>query len=429
MKNNKIKIAIVGVGYVGLPIALKFGEFFDTIGFDINEKKIDNLNKNIDSNNEFKKNDFKKSSNLIFSNDATSLLDRNIYIVCIPTPISKNKKPDLKLIFDSCDIIAKFLNPKDLIVFESTFYPGLTEEVLIPYLEKKTKYKNIKNNKIATNKNFYVGYSPERINPGDRNHNLENINKIISSNNSHALKIIKKIYSKVIKAKLVEVSSIKVAEAAKVIENTQRDINIALINEFSQIFKKIDVDTNEVLKAAGTKWNFLKFKPGFVGGHCIGVDPYYLSYKSIKSGYRPKIILTGREINDSMPRIVFNELINLSKKKKIKLDKCKILIFGVTFKENVSDTRNSKVLDLIEMFLKKNSNVFVYDPLVKFIDNKKINLITKMENNFYDIIIYAVNHKNFKYFTLNKINKLRKKNSIFYDLNYVFDKKAVDLRL
>ena len=314
MKNNKIKIAIVGVGYVGLPIALKFGEFFDTIGFDINEKKIDNLNKNIDSNNEFKKNDFKKSSNLIFSKDATSLLDRNIYIVCIPTPISKNKKPDLKLIFDSCDIIAKFLNPKDLIVFESTFYPGLTEEVLIPYLEKKTKYKNIKNNKIATNKNFYVGYSPERINPGDRKHNLENINKIISSNNSHALKIIKKIYSKVIKAKLVEVSSIKVAEAAKVIENTQRDINIALINEFSQIFKKIDVDTNEVLKAAGTKWNFLKFKPGFVGGHCIGVDPYYLTYKSIKSGYRPKIILTGREINDSMPRIVFNELINLSKK-------------------------------------------------------------------------------------------------------------------
>lgn len=428
MRINQIKLAVIGVGYVGLPIAIKFGQVFDTVGFDVDILKIQNLKIRKDLNNEFKEKDFLKSKKLTFSNKLADLKDRNVFIVCIPTPINKKKEPHLDLIYSSIEIISKALKPKDLIIFESTFYPGLTEEVLIPLIEKKSKIKNART-EIKTNKKFYIGYSPERINPGDKNHNIENINKIISSNNKHALGLMKKIYSKIINAKLVEVSSIKVAEAAKVIENTQRDINIALINEFSQIFKKLNIDTEEVLKAAETKWNFLKFKPGFVGGHCIGVDPYYLSHRSIQAGYKPKILLTGRKINDQMPFTVFNEIVELAKIKKINLNKSNILFMGATFKENVSDTRNSKVFDLIDLFKKYNSNIYIYDPHIKSLDSNKLHLTKKLKHNYYDLIIYAVNHKIFNKFLKSKIRTFSKINSIIYDLKYALDKNIVDLRL
>ena len=421
LKIKEAKICVIGLGYIGLPLYTELTKKFNSLGYDINKKRILELKNCYDRNNQISKRELKKIKKNIFFKNNKLFKSVNTFIITVPTPIYKNKKPNLGMLIKSSKFVGKILTKGSIVIYESTVYPGLTNDYCVPILEKYSKLK--------FNKDFFCGYSPERINPGDKKRNITNIKKITSGSTPEIAELVDKLYKEIIKVGTYKASSIKVAEAAKVIENTQRDLNIALVNELSVIFSKMGIDSLDVLDTAASKWNFLNFRPGFVGGHCIGVDPYYLSYKSIKSGYRPKIILTGREINDSMPRIVFNELINLSKKKKIKLDKCKILIFGVTFKENVSDTRNSKVLDLIEMFLKKNSNVFVYDPLVKFIDNKKINLITKMENNFYDIIIYAVNHKNFKYFSLNKINKLRKKNSIFYDLNYVFDKKAVDLRL
>ncbi len=413
---------------MGLPIALKFGQVFDTLGFDIDKFKIKNLKNKQDINKEFTKKEFIKSKKLLFSDKLQDLKDRNVFIVCIPTPINKKKEPDLDLIYSSCKIICKVLKPKDLIIFESTFYPGLTEEVLIPFIEKNSQINNAKE-KNKPNKHFYIGYSPERINPGDKKHNIENINKIISSNNKYALSLMKKIYSKIINAQLIEVSSIKVAEAAKVIENTQRDINIALINEFSQIFKQLKIDTEEVLKAAESKWNFLKFKPGFVGGHCIGVDPYYLSYKSLQSGYKPKILLTGRKINDQMPLRVFNEIIALSKIKKINLYKSNLLIIGATFKENVSDTRNSKVFDLIKLFKKYHANIYIYDPHIKYLNLKNLKLINNLKSNYYDVIVYAVDHKIFKKIKSSKIKEISKENSIIYDLKYALDKKIVDLRL
>ena len=428
MRINQLKLAIIGVGYVGLPIALKFGQVFDTIGFDIDKFKIKNLKNKKDLNKEFTKKNFFKSKKLLFSNNLEDLKDRNVFIVCIPTPINKKKEPDLNLIYSSCEIICQVLKPNDLIIFESTFYPGLTEEVLIPFIEMNSQINNARE-RTKTNKYFYIGYSPERINPGDKKHNIENINKIISSNNKYALSLMKKIYSKIINAQLIEVSSIKVAEAAKVIENTQRDINIALINEFSQIFKKLNIDTEEVLKAAESKWNFLKFKPGFVGGHCIGVDPYYLSYKSLQSGYKPKILLTGRNINDQMPLRVFNEIVALAKIKKIKLNKSNLLIIGATFKENVSDTRNSKVFDLIKLFKKYHANIYIYDPHIKYLNLKNLKLINNLKSNYYDVIVYAVDHKIFKKIKSSKIKEISKDNSIIYDLKYALDKKIVDLRL
>ena len=351
---KKILVSITGLGYVGLQVALAFSKKFHTVGYDINSHRVKQLNKNIDITNEVSSKILKESS-LVYTNDKSELKSSNFHIIAVPTPITKNKKPDLRIIKQATKTIAKIIKYGDIIVYESTVYPGLTEEICIPILEKYSKLKN--------SFDFHVGYSPERINPGDKTYTFEKIDKIVSAQSEYALNVIDYVYSRVTKGKIYKASNIKVAEAAKIIENTQRDINVALINEFSKIFRKMNINTNEVLEAASTKWNFLNFKPGLVGGHCIGVDPFYLTHKAIQSGYKPKLILSGRSINDSMGYYIGKTALSYFKPRK----KLTINIFGLTFKENCSDTRNSKVFDLISYLKKYNHNINIYDPYVKSI--------------------------------------------------------------
>ena len=423
MKKN-LSIAIIGLGYVGLPLALEFGKKFKTIGYDISNFKIKALLKNIDLNKEFKKKEIINSKFLNFTNDPANILECKFKIVAVPTPITKNKKPDLKIIKNACKIVGINLKKGDIVIFESTVYPGVTEDICVKILET---FSNLK-----WKKDFNVGYSPERINPGDKDHYLTNINKLISADNKKTLNLIKKIYKSIVKANIIPCDSIKIAEAAKVIENTQRDINIAFINELKIIFDKLKIDTKKVLDASSTKWNFLNFQPGLVGGHCIGVDPYYLSYRSSKSGYNPKIILSGRKINNSMPEFVVKNFINGMKAKKIKIKNSKILILGLTFKENCPDVRNSKVFSVIEKLKAKSINVFVHDPWIT-IDKSKdydFNMINEFNNIKFDGIILAVGHDKFKMFNDYILKKLSKKNYFLYDLKNFFKKsKLVNLTL
>ena len=419
-----IKIAIVGLGYVGLPLTLEFAKYRKVIGFDIQKKRIEELNAGIDKNFESSKEEIQNSKQLNFTSNEEDLKYANCFIITVPTPIDKLKKPDLRPLLQASEMIGKIIKEGDLIIYESTVYPGCTEEVCVPILEK---FSNLK-----FNKNFFCGYSPERINPGDKEHTISNVKKITSGSTSEILDLVDSLYNEIITVGTYRTSSIKVAEAAKVIENTQRDINIALINELSMIFSKLNIDTKEVLDAAGSKWNFLPFKPGLVGGHCIGVDPYYLTYKAKSVGHIPQIILAGRKINDNMGSHIVSELLKKMEKKKINIKNSKILIMGLTFKENCSDIRNSGVKIVFERLKKYTDNIDLYDPWADSKEIKKIygiNPQQKLNKGNYDVIIMTVRHKIFIEMGKIEILNLCKKNHIIYDLKYLFTKEQIDLRL
>ena len=424
MKLNSTNIGVIGLGYVGLPLAIEFSYKFPVIGFDINANRILDLNSGVDSTNEVEIENLKRANNIIFTSDADALQDCNFYIVTVPTPINKNKRPDLGPLINASNLIATVLKKGDVVVYESTVYPGATEEDCVPILE------NISG--LSLNKDFYVGYSPERINPGDKTHRLPDIKKVTSGSNKLSADFIDQVYKKIILAGTHKAESIRVAEAAKVIENTQRDLNIALINELAIIFNLMEIDTESVLKAAETKWNFLPFRPGLVGGHCIGVDPYYLTHKAESLGYNPEIILAGRRLNDGMASFVSSQLVKLLAQKNIEINSSKILILGLSFKEDCPDIRNTKVTDIIEELCEYNCKVSVYDPWVNKLEAKKeygISLLDKIEDNSYDAIIIAVAHKEFKKMGIKKIRALGKSKHVVYDLKYLFSATQVDKRL
>jgi len=424
MNLSNTRIGIIGLGYVGLPLALEFSKEFPVIGFDISVNRITDLQSGHDFTNEVYKSDLVKANNITFSSDSLDLKDCNFYIVTVPTPIKKNNKPDLGPLLSASNLVAKLLKKDDVVVYESTVYPGATEEDCVPILERISG--------LVLNKDFYVGYSPERINPGDKMHRLPNIKKVISGSNNESANFIERVYQKIITAGTYKAESIKVAEAAKVIENTQRDLNIALINELAIIFNLMDIDTEAVLRAAETKWNFLPFRPGLVGGHCIGVDPYYLTHKSKSLGYKPEIILAGRRLNDGMASFVSSQVLKLIAQKDININNAKILILGLSFKEDCPDIRNTKVVDIVNELTDYKCNVSVYDPWVSRLEAKKeygIDLIKKVEVNQYDGIIIAVAHKQFKKLGIKKIKSYGKPNHVLYDLKYLFSAEQVDKRL
>ncbi len=423
-KIKDLKLAIIGLGYVGLPLALEFAKKRKVIGFDINKNRIEQLKLGIDKNFEFTKTNIKNSKLIKFSSTKNELKHANCYIVTVPTPIDKFKKPDLKPLLKSSEILSKVINKGDIIIYESTVYPGCIEEECVPILEKFSELK--------FNQDFYCGYSPERINPGDKVHTIAKIKKITSGSTPKIADLVDDLYNEIITIGTYKAPSIKVAEAAKVIENTQRDLNIALINELSIIFNRMKIDTKSVLDAAGSKWNFLPFKPGLVGGHCIGVDPYYLTYKAKSIGYKPKVILAGREINDNMGNHVVSELVKELKKKNIKIKNSKILVMGLTFKENCADIRNSGIKIVITKLKKLNCKIDLFDPWANSNEIKEAYNIfpnSKLNKNTYDGIIIAVAHKKFKKMGINSIKDLCKKNHVIYDLKYLFKKSDINIRL
>jgi UDP-N-acetyl-D-galactosamine dehydrogenase len=423
-KHEDLKLAIIGLGYVGLPLALEFSKKKSVIGFDTNKKRINELNSGIDKNLEVHNDHLLSSKKLNFTNRIEDLKSANCFIITVPTPVDELNKPDLKPILMASKMIGKILKKADLIIYESTVYPGCIEEECVPVLEKFSK--------LTFNQDFFCGYSPERINPGDKEHTISNIKKITSGSTPKIANLIDDLYNEIITVGTHKAPSIKVAEAAKVIENTQRDLNIALMNELSILFNKLKIDTQAVLDAAGSKWNFLPFKPGLVGGHCIGVDPYYLTFKAENIGYHPKIILSGREINDNMGNYVALELISEMKKKKIEIKKSKVLIMGLTFKENCADVRNSGVKKVIEKLKEYKCDLDLYDPWANTEEIKKLYGIVPVSNlkqNMYDSIIITVAHNKFKHLGLTKILSLCKKNHVLYDLNCLFSKDQVTLRL
>lgn len=388
-----IKIAVIGLGYVGLPLALAFSKKFKVIGYDINDKRVQELKNGHDKTLEVDDDDLKiaLSKNLKFSSNLINLKEYNFFIIAVPTPVDKNNRPNLTPLLKASQSVGSVLKKDDIVVYESTVYPGATEEKCVPELEKISNLK--------FNKDFFCGYSPERINPGDKEHTITKIKKITSGSTKEVANIVDSVYASIIKAGTFKASSIKVAEAAKVIENTQRDINIAFVNELAMIFEKMHIDTKEVLKAAGTKWNFLKFSPGLVGGHCIGVDPYYLTHKAQELGYHPEIILAGRRINDNMGRYTANRVIKLMIKHDKKINKARTLILGITFKENCTDIRNSRVIDVINELKEFGCNVDVYDPWAdknEVLKEYNLNLIDNLNFKNYDAIVLAVAHNEFK---------------------------------
>ena len=419
-----LQLAIIGLGYVGLPLALEFAKKRKVVGFDINGKRIKELNYGEDKNLEFNKNQLENLDNLNFTNNEHDLKSVNCYIITVPTPVDKFNKPDLKLLFNASEMIGKIVKKNDLIIYESTVYPGCIEEECAKILEKFSELK--------FNQDFFCGYSPERINPGDNVHTISNIKKITSGSTPKIADLVDDLYNEIVTIGTYKAPSIKVAEAAKVIENTQRDLNIALVNELSILFGKMNIDTQAVLDAAGSKWNFLPFKPGLVGGHCIGVDPYYLTYKADSIGYHPKIILAGREINDNMGAHVASELVKELNKKDIEIKNAKILIMGLTFKENCTDIRNSGIQSTIAKLKEFNCNLDLYDPWADIEEIKEAYNISPHSNlnqNTYDGIIIAVAHEEFKKMGIKTISNLCKKNHVIYDLKYLFSKGEVDLRL
>ncbi len=419
-----IKIAIIGQGYVGLPLTNQLSKYFKIVGFDTDKKKINNLKKNkkLDELG-FKKLDFFK--NIIFTSNISNTVDCNFYIICVPTPVNLKNLPDFSNIKKAIKLICKVIKPNDTIVCESTFFPGTSKEVIIPLIEKYSGLKCATNSKSLNFKNtnhFSYGYSPERINPGDKKYKLNNIVKIVSASNTVTLSLITKVYKKIIKAGIFKAESIEIAEGSKVIENIQRDINIALVNELKIIFDKLNIDINKVLKAAGTKWNFLKFKPGLVGGHCISVDPYYLAFKSKKVGYNPRVLLSGRNLNNIMYKYIFNNINNGLKKHRKKTVDLKILILGFSYKENISDFRNTQIIKLYRLFKKKYKYIDIFDPLVdKILVKKKYNLklINSPKLQYYDSINILVNHDVF--FKKNKYfyKKYGNNDCIYYFINNI----------
>ena len=422
MKNRKI--CVIGLGYVGLPVAVEFGKKRKVIGFDINQERIAELKNLTDTTLEITRQELLEAKHLSFTTSIDEIKDCHIYIVTVPTPIDSLKKPDLNPLKKASEIIAKILKKDDIVIFESTVYPGATEEVCVPILEKHSNLK--------FNQDFYCGYSPERINPGDKNHRLPSIKKITSGSTLEISIKVDELYQEIITAGTHRASSIKVAEAAKVIENTQRDVNIALINELALIFNKLDIDTESVLKAAGTKWNFLPFSPGLVGGHCISVDPYYLTHKAIEAGYVPEVILAGRKINDNMGIYVVHQVAKLMTKKNIPIDESQILIMGLTFKENCPDIRNTRVIDLISSFEDLSCSIDVYDPWVNkeeaFIEYG-VKLIEEPTKKKYDAIVLAVAHDEFKLLSVDKLKAFCKDKHVIYDVKYLLKASESDGRL
>ena len=421
---SKTRIGVIGLGYVGLPLAVEFGKKFRTIGFDIKRTRIDQLRAGKDSTLEVTRQELKAAHDLHYSNEVGDLRQCNVFIVTVPTPIDDYKRPDLRPIEGASSLIGQVLKKGDIVVYESTVYPGCTEEVAIPILEAKSGLK--------FNRDFFAGYSPERINPGDKQHRLTTIKKITSGSTPKVADFVDALYASIVTAGTHKASSIRVAEAAKVIENTQRDVNIALVNELALIFNRLGIDTQEVLEAAGTKWNFLPFRPGLVGGHCIGVDPYYLTHKAQELGYHPEMILAGRRLNDNMGLYVAQQVAQLMIAKRIHVKGSRVLVLGLTFKENCPDLRNSKVVDVIRELEKFGAKVDVHDPWVDAAEAHEeygIRPVRKLKARSYDAIVTAVGHEQFKEAGASAIRKLGKRTHVMYDIKYLFSASDVDGRL
>jgi UDP-N-acetyl-D-glucosamine/UDP-N-acetyl-D-galactosamine dehydrogenase len=421
---DQIKIGMIGLGYVGLPLAVEFGRKYPTVGFDINQHRINELQAGKDHTLEVSETELSEAKFLTYSWQLNDIADCNIYIVTVPTPINEHKQPDLTPLEKASQSLGKVIKANDIIIYESTVYPGATEEVCVPILESVSGLK--------FNVDFFVGYSPERINPGDKLHRVTNILKVTSGSTPEIAEKVDALYKSIITAGTHKASSIKVAEAAKVIENTQRDVNIALINELALIFNKLNIDTEEVLLAAGTKWNFLPFRPGLVGGHCIGVDPYYLTHKAQAIGYNPEVILSGRRINDGMGAYVVSQLVKMMLKKRIHVKDANVLIMGLTFKENCPDIRNTRIVDIYQELKTYGVNVDVYDPWVDANEADEeygIRPVAELVKHQYDAIILAVAHDEFKKMPIAEIQGLCKPQSIVYDLKYLFPANQTDARL
>ena len=418
------KIAIIGLGYVGLPLSIEFGKVFKTIGFDTKKSRVADLKRGHDSSFEVTSEKFQESKQLTFTNDVNDIANCNVYIITVPTPIDEYKKPNLIPLTTASETVGKFLQKDDLVIYESTVYPGATEEVCIPILEKFSG--------LEFNKDFYCGYSPERINPGDKTHTITTITKVTSGSTPEIAEKVDSLYKAIITAGTFKAASIKTAEAAKVIENTQRDVNIALINELAIIFNKLDVDTESVLEAARTKWNFLPFMPGLVGGHCIGVDPYYLTNKALQVGYHPEMILAGRRINDNMGSYIADQVAKLMIKKGINLVDSNILIMGLTFKENSTDLRNTGVASMIAEFKSYHCDVDVFDPKAdkhEALEEYNIELVDKPAPGKYQAIVFAVAHDEFKELSIETVKSYAAEKHLLYDVKLLFDKDEVDGRL
>jgi UDP-N-acetyl-D-galactosamine dehydrogenase len=418
------RIGVVGLGYVGLPLAVEFGKRFDTTGFDVKVERIRELKAGRDSTLETTRQELRAATGLKFTTQMKDLRRCRIFIVTVPTPIDEYKRPDLTPLVGASHTVGAVLKKGDVVVYESTVYPGCTEEICVPILEKVSG--------LTFNRDFFVGYSPERINPGDKEHRLPTIRKVTSGSTPEAAEFVNKLYGSIIRAGTYQASSVRVAEAAKVIENTQRDVNIALINELALIFNRLGIDTEEVLLAAGTKWNFLPFRPGLVGGHCIGVDPYYLTHKAQEIGYHPEMILAGRRLNDSMGQYVATEVLRLMAGQRIHIKGARILVLGLTFKENCPDIRNSKVIDVIRELRKYGAKVDVYDPWVDGAAARHeygLRPVRTLKRGHYDAAIVAVGHREFRALGAAGVRRLCRRRHVLYDIKYVYPAAEVDGRL
>jgi UDP-N-acetyl-D-galactosamine dehydrogenase len=421
---RKCRVGVVGLGYVGLPLAVEFGKHFDTVGFDIKEARIAELRAGKDSTLETTRKELKEAEHLTFTTNLADLKKCRVFIVTVPTPIDKYNRPDLTPLERSSETVGKVLKKGDVVVYESTVYPGCTEEICVPILERVSGLKY--------NEDFFCGYSPERINPGDKEHRLTTIRKITSGSTPEVAEFVDQLYSTIIKAGTHKATSIAVAEAAKVIENTQRDVNIALINELALIFNRLGIDTEEVLVAAGTKWNFLPFRPGLVGGHCIGVDPYYLTHKAQEIGYHPEMILAGRRLNDNMAIYVADQVVKLMNQRRIHVKDARVLVLGATFKENCPDIRNSKVFDVVRELKKHGASVDVYDPWADSAECKHeygVRLTREPQKGKYDAVVMAVAHKEFKDMGVGGARRYGRKNHVLFDIKHVYPAAETDGRL
>ncbi|MES0326845.1 MAG: Vi polysaccharide biosynthesis UDP-N-acetylglucosamine C-6 dehydrogenase TviB [Gammaproteobacteria bacterium] len=424
LKVEEVKVGIIGLGYVGLPLAVEFGKLMPTVGFDINTNRIAELKSGKDSTLEIDSIELSESSYLSYSDQLEPLKACNVYIVTVPTPIDRYKRPDLTPLESASRMLGEVIREGDVTIFESTVYPGATEEVCVPIIELISG--------LAFNKDFYVGYSPERINPGDKEHRVSNILKVTSGSTPEAADFVDTLYKKIIKAGTYKTSSIRVAEAAKAIENTQRDVNIALVNELALIFNRLDIDTMEVLEAAGTKWNFLPFRPGLVGGHCIGIDPYYLTHKAQEIGYHPEVILSGRRINDSMGIYVAGQVLKTMNRARLQICDARVLVMGLAFKENCPDIRNTRVIDVVDELELSNIIVDVYDPWVDRAEAEHeydVNLVNEPETGVYDAIVLAVAHHRFRDLGVDGIRAFGKPECVLYDVKHVLPASEVDGRL
>lgn len=434
---DAIKLAVIGLGYVGLPLAVEFAKNREVVGFDINPARIDALQSGHDSTLEVSDDELRAATGMRYTHSVSDLRDCNFYIVTVPTPIDEHKRPDLQPLITASETIGSVLKPGDVVVYESTVFPGATEEVCVPVLERVSGLRYISSENEANGSGqdtwgFYCGYSPERINPGDKQHRVATITKVTAGSTPEVADLIDQLYQQIIVAGTHKAESIRVAEAAKVIENTQRDLNIALVNELAIIFNKLGIDTQAVLEAAGTKWNFLPFKPGLVGGHCIGVDPYYLTYKAQAIGHHPEIILAGRRLNDSMGAYVVSQLIKAMLKRKITVEGARVLVMGLAFKENCPDLRNTRVVDIVKELREYNVAVDVYDPWVSAREAGReygIQPVAEPEKGAYDAIVLAVAHDEFRAMGPKAIRALGKEEHVLYDLKYVLPRDAADIRL